>query len=326
MRAARCTEHGRPEAITVEDRPEPEPGPGRVLVRVHAAAVNFPDVLIVADRYQASSPVPFTPGSEFAGVVTALGDGASGPAVGTPVMGTVFTGAFAEHVVVRAADLRPVPDGLDMTSAAAFGITYNSAFHAVRTIGDGSPGDWVVVLGAAGGVGTATVDVATRLGMRVIAVASSPERLAVAAARGAEAGIDYVQEDLREGIRRITRGAGAAYDVDPVGGAHAEAALRGLRWGGRFVTVGFADGEIPRIPLNLVLLKGVIVRGFQGPGIRTHLPEAVVDAERVLAGLVAEGMRPLVSRVYPLEEAGSALTAVADRRTTGKVVLEMAPG
>jgi NADPH2:quinone reductase len=325
MRAARCTGHGRPEGVTVVDLPDPEPGPGQVLVRVHAAAINFPDVLIVADRYQVSAPVPFTPGSEFAGVVTGHGSGVVGPPVGTAVMGTVFTGAFAEQVVVPAAAVRPVPEGLDMTAAAAFAVTYGTAYHALRTVGGGEPGNWIVVLGAAGGVGTATVDVASRLGMRVVAAASSADRLEAAARLGAEAGIDYVREDLRERIREITGGVGADVVVDPVGGDHAEAALRALRWGGRFVTVGFADGRIPRIPLNLVLLKGVVLRGFEGRSIRRYAPEAVEAADAALARLVADGMRPLVSRVQPLEEVAQALTDVAGRRTTGKVVLDLSP-
>jgi NADPH2:quinone reductase len=294
-----------------------------VLVRVHAAAINFPDVLIIADRYQVSAPVPFVPGSEFAGVVAALGPGVGGPAVGTPVMGAAFTGAFAELVVAPAAALRPIPEGLDMTSAAAFHVTYATAYHSLCTVGEGRPGEQVVVLGAAGGVGSATVDVATRMGLRVIAAASSPERLELAARLGAQAGIDYTREDLKVRIKELTAGAGADLVVDPVGGDHAEAALRALRWGGRFVTVGFADGRIPRIPLNLVLLKGVTVRGFEGRSMSRYAPDAVAAADEALARLVADGLRPLVSRVQPLEEAASALADVAARRTTGKVVLQV---
>jgi NADPH2:quinone reductase len=213
-----------------------------------------------------------------------------------------------------------------MVSAAAFGVTYGTAYHALVTVGAGRPGEHVVALGAAGGVGSATVDVGTRLGMRVIAAASSPERLAVAERLGAVAGIDYVREDLKTGIRAVTGGTGADVVVDPVGGDHAEAALRALRWGGRFVTVGFADGRIPAIPLNLVLLKGVVVRGFEGRSLHRHDPAAVLAAEAELARLVGAGMRPLVSRVHPLEEVATALADVAGRRTTGKVVLEIGAG
>lgn len=326
MRAARCTQYGPPGALEVAEVDDLEPGPGEVLVRVHAAAVNYPDVLIVADRYQVHAPLPFTPGSEFAGVVAALGPGVSGPVVGSPVAGAVLTGAFAEQVVLPAANLRHVPDGLDMVHAAAFHVTYATAYHSLVTVGKAAAGEWAVVLGAAGGVGTATVDVATRLGLHVVAAASSHERLAVARKLGAEGGIDYVHEDLKLRIRELTGGDGAHLVVDPVGGDHAEAALRALRRGGRFVTVGYADGKIPRIPLNLVLLKDAVVRGFEIRTLRQYAPEAVAAGDRALAAMVHDGMRPLVSRVHPLADVATALTDVAERRTTGKVVIDMTAG
>ncbi|MER6796467.1 NADPH:quinone oxidoreductase family protein, partial [Amycolatopsis mediterranei] len=293
MKAAWCVEYGPPSGISVAELDEPEPGTGEVLVRVHAAAVNYPDVLIAANHYQVSAPLPFTPGSEFAGVVTALGAGVTGPAVGSPVAGAVLSGAFAEQVVAPVEALRPIPDGLDMVHAAAFHVTYTTAYHALVTIGGATAGEWVAVLGASGGVGSAVVDVATRLGLHVVAAASSEQRLAVARKLGAEAGIDYLREDLKTRIRELTGGAHLV--IDPVGGDHAEAALRALRRAGRFVTVGFADGAIPRIPLNLVLLKNLVVRGFEARMIRHEDPEATLAAERALAGMVRDGMRPLVS-------------------------------
>lgn len=326
MKAARCTEYGPPSGISVVELDDPEPGPGEVLVRVHAAAVNYPDVLIAANQYQVSAHLPFTPGSEFAGVVTALGPGVSGPAVGSPVAGAVLSGAFAEQVVAPVAALRSVPEGLDMVHAAAFHVTYNTAYHALVTVGGATAGEWAVVLGAAGGVGTATVDVAKRLGMHVVAAASSEERLAIARKLGADAGIDYVREDLKTRMRELTGGEGAHLVIDPVGGDYAEAAFRALRRGGRFVTVGYADGKIPRIPLNLVLLKNAVVRGFEARMMRKEAPEATAASERALAGMVRDGMRPLVSRVHPLDDVAAALTDVAERRTTGKIVLEMQAG
>lgn len=326
MKAARCTEYGPPSGLSVVELDDPEPGPGEVLVRVHAAAVNFPDVLIAANQYQVSAPLPFTPGSEFAGVIAALGPGVTGPPVGSAVAGAVLAGAFAEQVVVPVTALREIPDGLDMIHAAAFHVTYATAYHALVTIGQGSAGEWVAVLGAAGGVGTATVDVATRLGMRVIAAASSPDRLVVAQKLGAEGGIDYVREDLKTRIRELTGGEGVHLIIDPVGGDYSEAALRAVRRGGRFVTVGYADGKIPRIPLNLVLLKDAIVRGFEIRMLRQYAPEVVAAGDRALAQLVREGMRPLVSHVHALDDVAAALTAVAERRTTGKVVLDMRAG
>ncbi|MFE2884154.1 NADPH:quinone oxidoreductase family protein [Streptomyces sp. NPDC059272] len=323
MRAARCTEYGPPGGLTVVELDDPRPGPGEVLVRVHAAAVNFPDVLIAANSYQVPVPLPFTPGSEFAGVVAESGPGVTGPPVGSPVAGAVLTGAFAEQVVVPVASLRRVPEGLDMVHAAAFHVTYATAYHSLVTVGQGRAGEWVAVLGAAGGVGSAAVDIATRLGMRVVAAASGQERLAVARKLGAEAGVDYVHEDLKLRTRESTGGEGVHLVVDPVGGDHAEAALRALRRGGRFVTVGYADGKIPRIPLNLVLLKDLVVRGFEIRTVRQYAPDAVAAADRALAGMVRDGMRPLVSRVHPLADVATALTDVAERRTTGKVVLDL---
>ncbi|MEV0740124.1 NADPH:quinone oxidoreductase family protein [Streptomyces sp. NPDC050549] len=306
MRAARCTEYGPPGGLSVVELDDLRPGPGEVLVRVHAAAVNFPDVLLVANRYQVPAPLPFTPGSEFAGVVAELGPGVSGPPIGSPVAGAALTGAFAEQVVVPVASLRQVPEGLDMVHAAAFHVTYATAYHSLVTVGQGGAGEWVAVLGAAGGVGSAAVDIAARLGMRVVAAASSQERLTVARKLGAEAGVDYVREDLKLCTRELTGGEGVHLVIDPVGGDHAEAALRALRRGGRFVTVGYADGKIPRIPLNLVLLKDLVVRGLEIRTVRQYAPDAVAAADHALAAMVRDGMRPLVSRVHPLAEVASA--------------------
>jgi NADPH2:quinone reductase len=236
-------------------------------------------------------------------------------------MGSGLDGAFAEQTAVPASGLRPTPPDLDDISAAAFGVTYRTAYHSLITIGAAQPGDTVVVLGAAGGVGLATVDIAVALGMRVIAAASSPERVALTLARGAAAGIDYTAEDLKQRIKDLTDGRGADVIVDPVGGPYAEAALRASRWGARFVCVGFASGEIPRIPLNLVLLKGVVVRGFELRTLPHNLPEAMAAGERHLAELVAGGLRPHVSSVHRLTDVVAALGEVAERRALGKVVV-----
>ena len=248
MRAARCEEYGGPENVVIRDIPGPEVTPGHVLVDVAAAAVNYPDLLLIANKYQVSAPLPFTPGSEFAGRVAAVGEGVTGLSAGDLVYGSIFTGAMAEQVLVPARAVAPVPPGLSLTEAAAFRVTYLTAYHSLVTAGELRPGQWVVVLGAAGGVGTATVDVAVRLGARVIAAASSPERLKVCAELGAEAGIDYVNEDLKQRIKEITGastdpGEGADLVVDPVGDRWAEPALRAIRWGGRFVTVGLRRGR-----------------------------------------------------------------------------------
>jgi NADPH2:quinone reductase len=307
----------------VRDLPPPELEPGSALVEVKAAAINYPDLLFIANQYQVSIPVPFTPGSEFAGRVAGIGEGVKGLAVGDPVYGSAMSGAMAEQIVVPSGALFPIPEGLSMVEAAAFRVTYMTAYHGLITAGAMRSGDWVVVLGAAGGVGSATVDVAARLGGRVVAAASSPERLAVAKGLGAEAGIDYSAEDLKQRIKDIT-GEGADLVIDPVGDRFAEPALRAVRWGGRFVSIGFAAGSIPKIPLNLVLLKNVTVRGMEVRTWNARFPEETARGRELLAELVQQGMRPAVSEVHELEDVAAALQRVADRATTGKVVIRMA--
>ena len=327
MRAARCEQYGGPENVVIREIPSPEVTAGHVLVDVAAAAVNYPDLLFIANQYQVPAPLPFTPGSEFAGRVAAAGEGVAGFAVGDQVYGSVFTGAMAEQVLVPAAALAPVPAGLSLIEAAGFRVTYLTAYHALVTAGGLQPGQWVVVLGAAGGVGTATVDVAVRLGARVIAAASSPQRLKVCADLGAEAGIDYSSEDLKQRIKEITGGSsgqgGADLVIDPVGDRWAEPALRAIRWGGRFVTVGYAGGDIPRIPLNIVLLKNITVRGIELRTWTQRLPEETAAARQALDELVASGLRPAVSEVHELADVATALRRVADRLPTGKVVIRV---
>ncbi len=322
MRAARCDRYGPPDVVTVCDVVDPIPARDEVLVEIRAAAVNFPDVLMIADKYQVSVPTPFTPGSEFAGVVRAAGMDVRSVEPGDAVMGSAMTGAFAELIRVPASALTRKPDGLDWVSAAAFRVTYTTAYHALVTFGAMRAGDWVVVLGAAGGVGTAAVDVATRLGARVIACASSEERLTAASKLGAEVGISYHSEDLKARIKEIT-GSGAQVVIDPVGGKYAEPALRALAPGGTFVTVGYATGEIPRIPLNLVLLKDLTIRGVELRTLAQRHPDAPARAQQTLDALVAEGMKPLVSHVFDLDDVTTALASLNDRSAVGKVVIAL---
>ena len=323
MRAAVCREYGPPEAVAVEDLPSPALGPGQVRVRVSAAAVNFPDVLLVANRYQLSAPVPFVPGSEFAGVVAWVADGVDGVSVGDRVTGTAMVGAFAEEVVVGASAVRPIPAGVDTRHAAAFGVAHRTAFHVLRSVAALQPGEELVVLGAGGGVGLAAVQLGVLLGASVTAVASSPEKLEVAAAQGATHLIDHRQRDLRQALREALPD-GADVVVDPVGGARAEPALRALRWDGRFVTVGYASGEIPRIPLNLVLLKGIRIVGFEFYGFVTHSPDEFQRGEEELAGLLASGrIVPHIGASFGLDETAAALRLVADGQAVGKVVIDV---
>jgi NADPH:quinone reductase len=307
--------------VVVEELPDPVPEHGQVVVNVEAAALNYPDVLIVANQYQVSMPPPFTPGSEYAGTVTAVGPDVTDLKPGDRVFGTGFVGACAEMVCTSASALHPIPDGVSATDAAAFGVVYQTAYHALRSVAELQRDEWVVVLGAAGGVGLATVELARMLGGRVLAAASSPEKLEICRGAGAEAVVDYETEDLKERIKEIT-GGGADVVIDPVGGRYSELALRATRWGGRFVTVGFASGEIPRIPLNLVLLKGVIVMGFEMRTFGTYAAEqATRDRAELRAHLEAGRIHPYVSASFPLDRSGEALRFVADRQAMGKVLI-----
>jgi NADPH:quinone reductase len=323
MRAVVCRSYGAPEDLVIDDVPELVPGPGQLLVRVHAAAVNFPDVLLIAGKYQIKIPPPFTPGSELAGEVVVAGEGARfGP--GQRVFGSTITGAFAEQALLDSGAVAAIPDGADFASAAAFGVTYRTAYHALRSVAQVRQGDWVVVLGAAGGVGLAAVDLAVAMKAQALAAASSPEKLELCRQRGATATIDYDREDLKSRIRELT-GDSARVVLDPVGGPYSEPALRGLARGGTFITLGYAAGTIPAIPLNLVLLKGITIRGME---IRTFMVDRPDDAARdmqELSQMFAAGtIRPYIGARFPLAETPAALRHVAERKVLGKVVIEVA--
>jgi NADPH:quinone reductase len=323
VRAAVCPEHGEPEVVRVEDVAPPVLGEGQVRVRVGAAAVNFPDVLLVADRYQVSVAPPFVPGSEFAGVVEEVAAGVTGVAVGDRVIGTGMVGAFAEEAVVGAGGLVPIPDGVDVRTAAAFGVAHRTAYHVLRSVAEVQPGEELVVLGAGGGVGLAAVQLGAVLGATVTAVASTRAKLDAAEAAGAKGLIEHRSVDLRAALREHLPG-GSDVVVDPVGGALSEPALRSLRWGGRFVTVGYASGEIPRIPLNLVLLKGAVILGFQFISFATHRPDELRRNEQELLALLADGrVTPHIGAGFPLEETAAALRHVADGKAVGKVVIDV---
>lgn len=321
MRAVVCHEYGPPESLRVDDVEAPEPRPGMVVVHVTAAAVNFPDVLMIANLYQVSVPLPFTPGSEFSGVVSAVGDDVTTWRAGDRVFGAAMFGAFSEQIMVPATSLRAVPDDVELRDVAGFWVAYATAYHALRSVAEVVSGDRVVVLGAAGGVGLAAVELAALLGARVIAAASTPEKLDVCRRKGASDVVDYSRDDLRDALRVLVA-EGVDVVIDPVGGPYAERALRAMRWGGRFVTVGFASGEIPRIPLNLVLLKGVIVKGFEIRTFAQFAADRAARDERELLELLASGtIRPHISSVHPLERVAMALSEVAQRRAVGKVLV-----
>lgn len=321
MLAARCLRYGGPDVLVVERVPDPVAGDGHVVVDVAAAAVNFPDVLLVADKYQITVPLPFIPGSELAGTVRSVGPGVTQWRIGDRVMGSTLVGAFAQQVALPVTSLVSVPDGIELWVAAAAGVAHRTAYHALRTMGGVTAGDQVVVLGAAGGVGLAAVELAVVLGATVTAVASSESKRRLCVAKGAGTAIELDAPDLKEQLKAATNG-GADVVVDPVGGPYAEIALRAMRWGGRFVSVGFASGEIPRIPLNLMLLKGVHVTGFTMGGISANQPVETARGSAELAELLATGrVMPHVSARYPLAKTAQALNDLAERRATGKVLV-----
>jgi NADPH:quinone reductase len=325
MRAALCSVYGDPEVVEVVEVAAPALGAGQIRVRVHVGAINFPDLLVINNTYQMSAPTPFVTGSEFAGVVTEVGDGVEGRAVGDRVFGSCFVGAFAEEVVVGASAVTPTPEGMEDRVAAAFGVAYKTAYHVLRSVAALQPGEELVVLGAGGGVGSAAVQLGVALGATVTAIASTPEKLEAARSCGAQRLIDHRAGDLRQALRDALPD-GADVVVDPVGGDLAEPALRSLHYGGRFVTVGYASGTIPRIPLNLVLLKGIRILGFQFRDFATHQPADIARNDRELLELLAEGRaRPLIGGEFDLSDVVAALRHVAEGRAVGKVLLRVTP-
>jgi NADPH:quinone reductase len=323
VRAALCPEYGEPEVVEVVDLPAPEAGPGSVVVRVEAAAVNFPDVLLIANRYQVSVPPPFVPGSEFAGEVLEVAADVTAVSPGDRVFGTVMVGAFAEETSVAATSLTPIPDGIEARHAAAFGVAHRTAYHVLRTVAAVQPGEEVVVLGAGGGVGLAAVQLGSVLGAGVTAVASSAEKLRVAEQNGATRMVNHRSGDLRQLLKEALP-SGADVVVDPVGGSLSEPALRSLRWGGRFVTVGYAAGEVPRIPLNLVLLKGIHILGFEFRGFTTHAAaEMRRNDEELLELLRTKRVLPYIGASFSLDHTADALRYVGDGNAIGKVVVEI---
>ena len=322
MKAVRCVRHGPPEMLVVEDIDAPIPGPGEVLVQVKAAGVNFPDSLIIQNKYQFKPALPFTPGGELAGIVTAVGAGVTRVAVGQRVIGFVMWGAFAEQALVAQDQLVPMPEGMPFDVASAFLMTYGTCWHALSDRAALRAGETVLVLGAAGGIGIASIEIAKALGATVIAAASSPDKLAVCRERGADMTIDYQAEDLRAALKALTGGRGVDVVVDPVGGRYTEPALRSMAWRGRYLVVGFADGEIPRIPLNLALLKGCSIVGvFWGDFLKREPARGESDLAALFELYRAKKIAPLVSAHYDLAHAGQAIEALMQRRVRGKVVV-----
>jgi NADPH2:quinone reductase len=322
MKAVLCKQFGPPDSLRVEDLPSPRAGPGEAVISVKAASLNFPDVLIIQNKYQFKPPLPFSPGSELAGVVKEIGPGVQGWRPGDKVIAFTTYGAFAEEVKTDASRLVPLPEKMDFVTGAAFLLTYATTDHALRDRAALAAGETLLVLGAAGGVGLAAIEIGKALGARVIACASSEDKLAVCRSHGADATINYATEDLRERIKALTEGRGVDVVYDPVGGPYTEPAFRSLAWRGRHLVVGFAAGEIPKLPLNLALLKGASVVGVFWGDFARRQPKEFAQSIGQLARWYADGkLKPHVSHTMPLEKAAEALKLMAARQVTGKLVL-----
>ena len=322
MKAVLCKVFGLPDSLVVEDIDALTPAAGEVVVSVKACGVNFPDTLIVQGKYQFKPPFPFSPGGEVAGVVRALGDGVSNVKVGDAVIAFIGWGGFAEEVRCPAAQVMPIPAGTPFPLAASFVLAYGTSYHALKDRGQLKAGETLLVLGAAGGVGLAACEIGKALGARVIAAASSDEKLAICRQHGADELINYSSSDLREQVNALTGKRGVDVVYDPVGGDYSEAALRSLAWRGRHLVVGFAAGDIPKIALNLTLLKGASIVGvFWGSFVKNE-PAAFAQNMQELFGLLMKGeLKPLISATYPLERAAEALNDMMQRKVVGKIVL-----
>lgn len=325
MKAILCENWGPPSSLQLRDMPSPAFGPKQVLVRVLVAAVNFPDALIVAGKYQFRPEFPFSPGGELSGIVIGVGSEVRHLAVGDKVVGLASHGAYAQECVIDATHIVPLPADIsdaDFELAGSFVLTYGTSLHALKDRAEARAGETLLVLGAGGGVGLAAVEIGKLMGLRVIAAASSKEKRDAAIALGADEVIDYGNEDLRERVKALTEGKGVDIVYDPVGGDFAEPALRSVGWRGRYLVVGFAAGDIPKIPINLLLLKGSSLVGvFWGEFVRREPKVNAGNMAQLFAWLKDRKIHPLISKRYPLSRAPAALDALLAREVVGKLVI-----
>ena len=322
MKAVLCKAFGPPESLVIEEVEPLKPGKGQVVISVKACGVNFPDTLIIQGKYQSKPPFPFIPGSEVAGVVKELGEGVDTTKIGEKVMAFIGMNGFAEEAVANEFQIVPMPHNLDFASASAFLLTYGTSHHALKDRAQLRSGETLLVLGAAGGVGLAALEIGKVMGAKVIAAASSDEKLEVCRQHGADEIINYSTEDLRDRIKQLTGGKGVDVAFDPLGGSFSEPVLRSMAWGGRFLVIGFASGDIPRIPLNLPLLKACSIVGVFWGAFMEREPKHGRENIQELITWVNEGkLKPHVSATYPLEHVAEALNDLMERKVTGKAVL-----
>lgn len=323
MKAVVCKAWGLPETLIIEELPDVVPKAGEVMIDIFAAGVNFPDVLIIQNKYQFKPELPFTPGNECAGVVRALGEGVTKFKRGDRVFAFVPQGAFAQQIAVAEASVFPMTEQMEFEAAAALTLTYGTSYHAVADRAELKAGETMLVLGAAGGVGIAAIEIGKALGAKVIAAASTDEKLAVCKLHGADVLINYTTEDLREAIKKATNGKGPDVVYDPVGGSYTEPSFRSIAWRGRYLVIGFANGEIPKLPLNLPLLKGASVLGvFWGDFVRRESENHMAAMHKLLEWQASGKIRPHVSATYSLEQTPQALMDMASRKVTGKIVIQ----
>ena len=322
MKAIVCEKLGLPSDLVLKELESPQPKAKEVLVSIKACSINFPDTLIIQGKYQFKPPLPFTPGTDIAGVVKAVGEGVKHVKVGDEVFGFVMQGGFAEEVIAPAKSIFLKPPNMDYPIAASFMMAYGTSYHALKDRADLKAGETLLVLGASGGVGLAAVELGKVMGARVIAAASTAEKLEVCKASGADEVINYTTEDLKTRIKELTDGKGADVIYDPVGGKYSEAALRATAWKGRFLVVGFAAGDIPKIPLNLALLKGCQIVGvFWGSHVM-RFPKENLQNTMELMQMYAKGqLKPHIHAIYPLAKTPDALVEMMNRKVKGKVVI-----
>jgi NADPH2:quinone reductase len=322
MKAVVCKEFGPPESLVIEEIEAPTLKPGQVRVGVHACGVNFPDTLIIENKYQFKPTLPFSPGGEVAGEILEVGEGVGGHSVGDRVIAMCGWGGFAEEVSVPATSIMAIPGGMDFVTAAGFSMTYGTSYYALKQRGVLKPGETLLVLGAAGGVGLAAVELGRLMGARVIAAASSDEKLELCREYGADAGINYTTDSLKERAKELTGGQGADVIYDAVGGDYFDQAIRCINWQGRLLIIGFASGRIPELPVNLVLLKGCQVVGVFWGAFTGREPEENARNIAELGALYAEGkLKPHVCATYPLEQVADALNGLITRKARGKIIL-----
>lgn len=322
MKAIICREWGKPESLVVGERPSPSLNPGQVRIGVHACGVNFADTLIIQGLYQEKPTFPFSPGMEVAGEILEIGEGVAHLQLGDRVAAITGYGGYAEEVVVDARTVLPIPPLMDYVTAAGFAITYGTSHIALAHRAHLQPGEVLLVHGAAGGVGLTAVEIGKLLGATVIATASTPEKLALAQQYGADHLINYRQEKFRDRVKEITNGRGANVIYDPVGGDVFDESVRCIAWEGRLLVIGFADGRIPQLPVNLALVKNMSVVGVYWGGYSARQPRVITDSLRTLLAWYAEGkIWPHISQTFPLEQAAAALNSLINRQSTGKVVL-----